>query len=97
MRGFARLLGRRAAPARLFLGVWGGVRTPFRRAAIKPQKKWVICQILSVKQNLDRQTRNNTTPIYINQTLDHRHQYSMSMFLFHHVQSTFSSENTKKR
>ncbi|PLW17444.1 hypothetical protein PCASD_16360 [Puccinia coronata f. sp. avenae] len=34
--GLHAWLGRRAAPARLFFGVRGGVRTPFGRAAIKP-------------------------------------------------------------
>ncbi|PLW50238.1 hypothetical protein PCANC_12756 [Puccinia coronata f. sp. avenae] len=41
--GLHACMGRRAAPARLFLGVRGGVRTPFGRAAIKPLCITRIC------------------------------------------------------
>ncbi|PLW56467.1 hypothetical protein PCANC_04881 [Puccinia coronata f. sp. avenae] len=38
MRGFAHLVGKACIPRMLFFRRLGGVRTPFGRAAIKPQQ-----------------------------------------------------------
>ena len=64
----------------------------------KCRKSGSFVKFWCVKPNLDRQTRNTTTPLYINQTLAHRHQFSISIvFCFIMCKALFSWENTEKK
>ena len=63
----------------------------------KTGKKGNLWNFDARSQILKSKTHNPTTPLYENQTLDHKDQFSISLIFFHHVQGSFFLRKGRKK
>ena len=63
----------------------------------KTGKKGNLWNFDARSQILKSKTHNTTTPLYENQTLAHKDQFSISLIFFHHVQGSFFLRKGRKK